>query len=56
MDRQHELREAYGHYLDSLSPLCSMQTKIERFRHWLEKQGIIYSTSSQTPRLTAQTG
>ena len=56
MDRQLELREAYGHYLDSLSPACSMQTKIERFRHWLEKQGIIYSTSSQTPHLTAQIG
>ena len=43
MDRQLELREAYGHYLDSLPPTCSMETKIERFRRWLEKQGIIYS-------------
>jgi hypothetical protein len=44
MDRQLELREAYGHYLDSLPPTCSMETKIERFRHWLEEQGIRYST------------
>jgi hypothetical protein len=44
MDRQLELREAYGHYLDSLPPTCSMDTKNERFRRWLEEQGIIYST------------
>jgi hypothetical protein len=44
MDRQLELREAYGHYLDSLPPTCSMETKIECFRHWLEEQGIRYST------------
>ena len=44
MQRQLELREAYGHYLDSLPPTCSMETKIERFRRWLEEQGISYST------------
>jgi hypothetical protein len=44
MDRQLELRDAYGHYLDSLPPTCSMEIKIERFRRWLEEQGIVYST------------
>jgi hypothetical protein len=44
MDRQLELRDAYGHYLDSLPPTCSMETKIERFRRWLEEQGIVYPT------------
>jgi hypothetical protein len=42
-DRQLELREEYGHYLDSLPPTCSLETKIERFRRWLEERGITYS-------------
>ncbi len=42
-ERQLELRESYGHYLDTLPPTCSLESKIERFRHWLEARGIHYS-------------
>jgi hypothetical protein len=35
--KQTALRVEYGHYLDSLSPTCSMGTKIERFRNWLRE-------------------
>lgn len=41
-DEQTRLQIAYGHYLDSLPPTCSLETKIERFRHWLSAQGIDY--------------
>lgn len=41
--RQLALREAYGHYLDSLPPTCSLDTKIERFQRWLASQGVRYS-------------
>jgi hypothetical protein len=41
-DEQTRLQVAYGHYLDSLPPTCSLETKIERFRHWLATQGIVY--------------
>jgi hypothetical protein len=41
-DRQLELREEYGHYLDSLPPTCSLETKIERFRRWLRERGVGY--------------
>ena len=42
-DEQLAVREEYGHYLDSLPPTCSMETKIERFRTWLrERKGIEY--------------
>jgi hypothetical protein len=41
-ERQLELREQYGRYLDSLPPTCSLETKIERFRHWLNQRGIFY--------------
>jgi len=41
-DRQLELREEYGHYLDSLSPTCSLETKIERFGRWLSERGIAF--------------
>jgi len=41
-EQQLRLREAYGHYLDTLPPSCSMETKIERFRHWLAEQGVKY--------------
>jgi hypothetical protein len=41
-ERQIELREEYGHHLDSLPPTCSLETKIERFRHWLKERGIFY--------------
>jgi len=39
---QLALREAYGHYLDTLPPTCSLETKIDRFRHWLAEQGVRY--------------
>jgi hypothetical protein len=41
-EQQLELGEEYGHYLDSLPPTCSLETKIERFRRWLEARGIAY--------------
>lgn len=41
-DRQLSLRQEYGMYLDSLPPTCSMESKIERFRRWLEQRGIVY--------------
>ena len=41
-DRQLELREAYGHYLDALPPTCCLDSKIERFRRWLRERGIGY--------------
>jgi hypothetical protein len=39
---QLELRQAYGHYLDTLPPTCSMDEKNERFRRWLAEQGVNY--------------
>ncbi|MGD2074002.1 MAG: hypothetical protein PVG38_03625 [Gammaproteobacteria bacterium] len=41
-ERQLELREEYGRYLDSLPPTCSLETKLERFRRWLKQYGISY--------------
>jgi hypothetical protein len=40
--RQLQLREEYGHYLDLLPPTCSLDSKIERFRRWLQERGIGY--------------
>ena len=42
---QLDLREAYGRYLDNLPPTCDLDTKIERFRHWLAERGVDYPTS-----------
>jgi hypothetical protein len=42
---QLRLREAFGRYLDTLPPTCSMDTKLERFRHWLSGQGVDYRQS-----------
>jgi hypothetical protein len=42
-DRQIALRNEYGYYLDSLPATCSLETKIERFRHWLQERGISYT-------------
>lgn len=42
-EEQLTLREAYGHYLDTLPPTCSLETKIERFRHWLAERGVHYA-------------
>ena len=39
---QTELRVRYGHYLDTLPPTCSLETKNERFRQWLLSAGIAY--------------
>jgi hypothetical protein len=39
---QLALREAYGHYLDTLPPTCSLDTKIERFKRWLAERGVRY--------------
>ncbi len=44
-DEQTRLRIAFGHYLDRLPPTCSLQTKVERFRHWLAERGIDYPDS-----------
>lgn len=41
-EEQTRLRIAYGHHLDTLPPTCSLETKIERFRHWLASQGVDY--------------
>lgn len=41
-EEQLQLREAYGHYLDTLPPTCSLETKIERFRRWLAERGVDY--------------
>jgi hypothetical protein len=40
VDRQLELKVAFGWYLDALPPTCSLETKIERFRAWLRERGI----------------
>ena len=41
--QQLQLREAYGHYLDSLPPTCDLDGKVERFRRWLAERGVRYS-------------
>ncbi|MGB5457212.1 MAG: hypothetical protein WBO18_14765 [Gammaproteobacteria bacterium] len=42
-EEQTAIRIECGHYLDSLPPACSLDTKIERFRRWLrENEGIDY--------------
>ncbi len=43
VDEQLELREAYGHYLDSLPPTCEPGAKIERFRRWLNERSVRYA-------------
>jgi hypothetical protein len=37
---QVALREAYGHYLDTLPPTCDLAEKTGRFRRWLAQRGI----------------
>jgi hypothetical protein len=39
---QVALREAYGHYLDTLPPTCDLDTKLDRFRRWLAERGVRY--------------
>ena len=40
--KQLALREAYGHYLDTLPPTCSMDEKNARFQRWLAERGVNY--------------
>lgn len=42
VSEQLQLREDYGHYLDSLPPTCDLQTKVERFTRWLAERGVRY--------------
>jgi hypothetical protein len=39
---QLRLREAYGHYLDTLPPTCSLDAKNARFQRWLAERGIVF--------------
>jgi hypothetical protein len=41
-EEQLKLREAYGHYLDTLPPTCDLREKEARFAAWLAEQGIEY--------------
>ncbi|MET0067942.1 MAG: hypothetical protein ABW076_16480 [Candidatus Thiodiazotropha sp.] len=41
-EEQLKLREAYGHYLDTLPPTCSLDMKVARFTEWLRRQGIAF--------------
>jgi hypothetical protein len=41
-EEQTALRVAFGHYLDSLPPTCSLEAKIERFRAWLAARDVDY--------------
>ncbi len=43
---QTDLREAFGHYLDTLPPTCSLDQKVERFRSWLQNHGVDYQDAS----------
>lgn len=40
--RRLELQEAYGHYLDTLPPTCSMEEKNRRFARWLAARGVAF--------------
>ena len=44
-DEQLQLRESFGHYLDSLPPTCSMESKIARFQQWLAQREIVFEQS-----------
>jgi hypothetical protein len=39
-ERHTRLRIEYGHYLESLPSTCSLETRIERFRSWLQERDI----------------
>ncbi|MFB1488639.1 MULTISPECIES: hypothetical protein [unclassified Thiocapsa] len=41
-EEQTDLRVAFGHYLDTLPPTCSLETKVQRFRTWLQDFGVDY--------------
>ncbi|MEW8297360.1 MAG: hypothetical protein AB2721_15330 [Candidatus Thiodiazotropha sp.] len=44
LDKQEQikLRDAFGHYLDTLPPTCSLDMKTARFQEWLSQKGIRY--------------
>jgi hypothetical protein len=42
---QLALREAYGHYLDTLPPTCDLDEKTARFRRWLAERGIRFDVN-----------
>lgn len=42
-ERQLALRVAYGEYLDTLPPTCSLEEKDPRFARWLAEQGVFLS-------------
>lgn len=41
-EEQTDLRVAFGHYLDTLPPTCSLERKVERFQSWLQHHGVDY--------------
>ncbi|MCU7846248.1 MAG: hypothetical protein KZQ93_20625 [Candidatus Thiodiazotropha sp. (ex Monitilora ramsayi)] len=48
-EEQLRLREAFGHYLDTLPPACSLDMKIARFQDWLSRKGIQYDHGEAGP-------
>ena len=46
--RQIELRDAFGHYLDTLPPTWSLDMKDAQFQEWLRKKGIQYNDGSKS--------
>jgi hypothetical protein len=42
-EEQTRIMVEYGYYLDTLPKTCSLDTKIERLRHWLKtEKNILY--------------
>jgi hypothetical protein len=50
-EEQLALREAYGHYLDTLPPTCHLEQKVERFRQWLAERGVAYGQGGKLSRI-----
>lgn len=44
-EQQQQLQIAYGYYLDSLPPTCSLETKNARFAAWLSERFIVYRSN-----------
>jgi len=49
---QLQLREAYGHYLDSLPPTCSLDDKVSAFANWLASRDVAFSIDDVSPKRT----
>ncbi|MGB0722755.1 MAG: hypothetical protein ACPGU7_10220 [Gammaproteobacteria bacterium] len=50
-DEQLTIQIEFGHYLDTLPPSCSMETKIARLREWLRAvKGIDYGAHDPSGR------